>query len=50
MYQIENARGFKGDKTIVKTETEVDKEGNTIEYQYNAEGVCLVARIVKSAK
>jgi len=46
MYQIENARGFKGDNTIVKTETEVDKEGNTIEYQYNAEGVCLVARII----
>lgn len=50
MYPIENARGFKGDKTIVKTETVIDKEGNTVEYQYNADGVCLVARIVKFAK
>lgn len=47
--QVENARGYKGDKTITKTVVEKDKNGNTVEYQYNSEGICLVATVLKWA-
>ena len=46
---IENARGFKGDKTIMTTKIEEDDRGNTILSEYNAQGVCLRVKIVKWA-
>ena len=48
--QVENARGYKGDKTIAKTVVEKDEKGNTVEYQYNSEGVCLVAKVLEWAQ
>ena len=48
--QVENARGYKGDKTITKTVIEKDENGNTVEYQYNNEGVCLVAKVLEWAQ
>lgn len=47
--QVENARGYKGDKTIAKTVIEKDEKGNTVEYQYNSEGMCLVAKVLEWA-
>lgn len=48
--QVENARGYKGDKTITKTVVEKDKNGNTVEYQYNSDGICLVATVLEWAQ
>lgn len=48
--QIENARGYKGDKTIAKTVVEKDENGNTVEYQYNSDGICLVATVLEWAQ
>ena len=47
MPPIENARGFKGDKEITKTVVEKDDRGNTVESEYNKDGVCLRTRMVK---
>lgn len=47
--QVENARGYKGDKAIAKTVVEKDEKGNTVEYQYNSEGICLVAKVLEWA-
>lgn len=46
MPPIENARGFKGDKEIVRIERERNEDGVLVEYQYNKDGYCLVARMV----
>ena len=48
--QVENARGYKGDKAIAKTVVEKDEKGNTVEYQYNSEGICLVATVLEWAQ
>ena len=48
--QVENARGYKGDKTIAKTVIEKDENGNTVEYQYNGDGMCLVAKVLELAQ
>lgn len=47
---IENARGFKGDKDIVKIERVKDDKGNLVEYQYNKDGICLVASVIEWSK
>lgn len=47
--QVENARGYKGDKAIAKTVVKKDENGNTVEYQYNGEGICLVATVLEWA-
>ena len=47
--QIENARGFKGDKEIVRVERERDNKGNLIENSYNRDGVCLITRVIEWA-
>lgn len=46
MPPIENARGFKGDKEIVRIERERNANGDLVEFQYNKDGYCLVAKIV----
>ena len=48
--QVENARGYKGDKAIAKTVVKKDKNGNTVEYQYNSDGICLVAKVLEWAQ
>lgn len=45
--RIENARGYKGDNKIVRVETERTPNGDLVEYQYNREGVCLVAKTLE---
>ena len=47
---VENARGYKGNKAIAKTVVEKDEKGNTVQYQYNKDGVCLVAKVLEWAK
>lgn len=46
MYPIFNARDNGQDKEIVKVERE-RKNGILCEYQYNKDGVCLVAKIIE---
>lgn len=48
--QVENARGYKGDKNTARKVVEKDENGNTVEYQYNSDGVCLVAKVLEWAK
>lgn len=48
--QVENARGYKGDKTIAKTVVEKDENGDTVEYQYNSDGICLVTTVLEWAQ
>ena len=48
--QVENARGYKGDKAIAKKVIEKDENGNTVEYQYNGDGMCLVAKVLEWAQ
>lgn len=50
MLPIENARGFKGDKKIVEVKRERDDKGNLVEYQYNKDGFCLVAKVIEWGK